>query len=145
MLKVTLEVIIISLKELLKCKLRGLNSLPPRFSSTYVSPDHYIWQHISCIIFLFPLNFVCRKTLLLFCHSFFEQTWKFRCSEMCNTNVGSSGVEENAMNWKGVNLGFTWNQIAYRWSLCVFCNTLKHINHRTLLLCLYIEPLLNNT
>lgn len=92
MLKVTLEVIIITLKEL--CKLRGLNSLPPCFSSTYVSPDHYIWQHISCVIFLLPLSFVCRKTLLLLCHSFFEQTWKFRCSEMCNMNVGSSGVKE---------------------------------------------------
>ena len=41
----------------------------------------------------YSLNLVCRKALLPLCHSFFEQTWKSRYSEMCNMNVGSSGMK----------------------------------------------------
>jgi hypothetical protein len=93
----------------------------------------------------YSLTFVCRKALLPLCPSFFEKTWKFRCSEMCNMNVGSSDVMEKCIELERSQLGFTWNQIVHRWSLCVFCNTLKHIKHVTLLFCLYIKPLLNKT
>ena len=42
----------------------------------------------------YSLNFVCRKALLPLCHSYFEQTWKFRCSEICNLSEGGNGVKK---------------------------------------------------